>query len=117
MSMTLIFLISVAVIGVIAGALVFEKNYEDGVVGRAALGLVALMATAIIFSGILEDRYEQHGETVLLTAGVAVFMARHYYRFLMYTKFGIYLWGESQSQPSLKESDSCQAKTRATTSL
>ena len=87
-----LFVLSVAVIGIIAFILVFEHNYEDGVIGRAALGIVALMAIAVVFSTIAGDRYSQPPEVTTLCVGVAIFMSRHYYRFLCYTKFGRYIW-------------------------
>lgn len=102
-----LFVLSVAVIGIIAFILVFEHHYEDGVIGRAALGIVALMSISVVFSEIAGDRYGMPPEVTWLLVGVAIFMARHYYRFLCYTKFGRYIWTGIQRPNDSMEDRTC----------
>jgi len=76
--------------------LVFHKKYEDGLVGRVALLLLA--ASALVF---LHDGYEAQlvsvlPATALGAAAFAVFLARHTWRFWRWERSGAHAWTSTQ---------------------
>lgn len=84
-------------IGVIAAILIAHCRYEDGLIGRIALGGVVLAAVMICVSEIDGAYYDAPDEMLLLLAGVTAFMVRHLYRFLRYTHTGAGAWRKEKA--------------------
>lgn len=79
---------------IVSTVLVFHPDYEDGLVGRLALGLMA-MASYVRFAELLEDNFTHRPfgtVAVVLWFGLALFMARHLYRFLRWRRDGDCDW-------------------------
>lgn len=81
------------VVGGVCIVLVFHRHYEDGLFGRLALAAIGLCAffrmSAIVESGL--DVYLSPVATVLWCA-LALFFARHLYRFLSWRRAGENEW-------------------------
>lgn len=76
-----------AVVFVVCTALILHRHYEDGIVGRVALALLAVAAFARCLA-IAQAWMGQAPETqfnsiaLLVWIGLALFLARHLLRFL-----------------------------------
>ena len=91
--------------GVIAGIcviLVLHPQYEDGLVGRLGLTLIALVAWAR-FLAVCDTMW--HHEPVHVTslwlsitlwAGLSIFLSRHLWRFLRWQRRGDYSWRKAE---------------------
>ena len=78
-----------ALIALISGALVWCESYEDGLFGRAALGVMGLASLAMI--PLIRERAPlEHmlPAASVFVAGVAVFMLRHAFRYWQFTRCG-----------------------------
>lgn len=73
--------------------LVFNRKYEDGIVGRGALAGLALAATVYLL-GIISGVHLMTGPEELMLWSVAVFLLRHAYRFHRYMTTGRGAWGK-----------------------
>lgn len=82
---------ALALIAIVAWLLVVNRRYEDGLIGRVALAGMALAATGFM-SKIVFSCYQPTGLEEALIWSTAAFMARHYYRFLRYTRTGEHAW-------------------------
>ena len=83
------------IIAVLAVYLVVHERYEDGVVGRIALGGLALSGMIVLIAelgGFAVYRYTP--EVTLFLWAACGFFCRHVYRFIMYTRLGRYKWAE-----------------------
>ena len=92
---TLVFLSALVVMAVCI-ILVFHKQYEDGLIGRIALGFIAVCAFARI-AGLLEGGIEAYVSAVgaVLWIALAAFFGRHLYRFMRWR-----LNGENEWRPT-----------------
>lgn len=76
---------------VICTLLVFHPDYEDGLIGRLALSGMALAAVARVC-----DLVAYNGGTSqigsLLWMALAVFLSRHFWRFLRWRNSGAFDW-------------------------
>ena len=98
------FVVMVASAAVLAFAtlLVLDKDYEDGLVGRVALSLIALAAfgrfSDTLFAALSASFFDSlpprqpSGIAVMLWVGVAMFFARHLWRFRRWKKCGKHEW-------------------------
>lgn len=82
MTLFVISLVSLAVILVLA-VVMAVSCYDAGVVGTLALAAIALAAAVVLMDF---RAYQLALPTVVLEAGVAVFLLRHYARFHMYRR-------------------------------
>ena len=76
---------ALAVIIILCTFLVFHENYEDGVIGRTAMGLLvfgALMMLARMFGAREGWSQEIDPAGTVMIYGCAAFLCRHTYRFL-----------------------------------
>ena len=82
---TVSLVIALAAIVVLCAFLIFHENYEDGVVGRMAMGLLifgAFMMIARLFGGREGWGVDIDPAGELMIFGTAAFLCRHTYRFL-----------------------------------
>lgn len=76
----------------ISCVLIFWNNYEDGIVGKSALIVIAMTSfAALLDSG---NGYFWRPEPVItaLVMAMAAFLSRHFYRFIRFTYGGRYGW-------------------------
>lgn len=86
-------LVSLFIIFVVSGALILWDDYDDGIIGK----LVLIMLAVVAFTGL--DKLIPFDEAVRPSASeawfhfaVAAWLLRHFYRFLCYTYSGKYAW-------------------------
>lgn len=96
MTSTLIALLAGFVVTAVCVTLVLHQDYEDGLIGRVGLSLIAL-ASMTRFLGaadaLISGEY-LHLSPVALTlwSGLAIFLARHLWRFMWFKRSGKYDW-------------------------
>lgn len=64
--------------------MIFATCYEDGILGKLALGAVFIGAIAALTLGFSPGRHEVRPHDAAMVAGVAVFVLRHLIRFWQY---------------------------------
>ena len=86
------------VVGLCCFVLVFHCHYEDGLFGRLGLALM-FVASFSRMAGIAEVDFdiEISKSGMVLWAGLALFLARHLYRFLSFRRNGKHAWREAES--------------------
>ena len=89
---TIIVLASAGVILFVSLYLALCHNYDDGIVGHIALAGMALSSAAPLYEAYEGADYDFVPTTALMYAAVAVFMARHAYRFHIYRRTGEGEW-------------------------
>jgi ABC-type transport system involved in cytochrome c biogenesis permease component len=98
--MTLIFL-GALITGVITFILIFHQDYEDGLIGRAALAGISVAALTtvarIAFSWFEETAFYASGTRVMLWCSLALFFARHLYRFQTWRHEGERHWRDASA--------------------
>jgi membrane-bound ClpP family serine protease len=95
--------IALTIIIILCTFLVFHENYEDGVIGRLALGLLvfgALMMLARMFGAREGWSTEIDPAGELMIYGCAAFLCRHTYRFLRALHDPNFHWHRSTSLSS-----------------
>ena len=94
-TINVIVLLLASITSVIATVLVFHKDYEDGIIGRFALSLIAIAGVGRVV-GIMESEfsYSVSPQGAMIWAGMAIFFSRHLYRFLRWKHHGTYEWRE-----------------------
>ena len=95
---TIIVLASAGVILFVSLYLALCRDYDDGIVGHIALAGMALSSAAPLYEAYEGSDYEYLPTTALMYAAVAVFMARHAYRFRMYRKTGKGEWRDDEKR-------------------
>ena len=88
---------SLVIIGAVGTLLVFHKKYEDGIVGRAAL-IVIMFGAGMILAQSNHWSAPIDLALAIFIHGVALFGARHAYRFLRALKDPRYRWGGGDEQ-------------------
>ena len=78
-----------AIVAVICTVLVFHKDYEDGLLGRLGLAVMAIASLARL-SHLVEHEFSRNVSPigVMLWLGLAIFLGRHLYRFLRWRRSG-----------------------------
>ena len=77
---------------IIATMLILSKDYEDGVMGRLALALLAIAAYTTIFRGVdwiiagMPPRLPFVPVGALVWSGMGIFLIRHYFRWRKFTR-------------------------------
>lgn len=88
-----LYLVAAAAILLCAVFLVFHCQYEDGVIGRAALAVLALAELIVLMEWYHEGQaYEVLPTTYAVQIAVALFMLRHVYRFLRWRHSNAHRW-------------------------
>lgn len=93
-----IVVISAGIIFVIAIFLALSNKYEDGIIGNAALGGMALAAAAPLYESFVGSDYEFLPTTALLYASLALFLIRHAWRFICWSSRGNHDWRKDVNQ-------------------
>jgi hypothetical protein len=75
----------------ISGYLVWTDKYEDGVLGRIALGLMSMSMFVVLLRELNGEGLEVDPVALTLRVGMALFLARHTWRFV--------IWRKSLKQP------------------
>lgn len=83
--------ISLGVLVLVPAFLVFSEKYEDGLIGRIALALIATASTAGLLSHVGSD-WDPAGATQMLLVGCALFFLRHAWRFHVWSRTGSGDW-------------------------
>lgn len=95
---TIIVLASAGVILFVSLYLALSRNYDDGIIGHVALAGMALSSAAPLYEAYEGADYDFMPTTALMYAAVAVFMARHAYRFRKWSKTGTGEWRDSDEK-------------------
>jgi uncharacterized membrane protein YeaQ/YmgE (transglycosylase-associated protein family) len=83
---TIIGLVSMLVLGAICGALALWCKYKDGVLGHAALGLVAICALVVAIDWWEGAVYQFLPTTAGVLLAMALFMTRHFVRAVWFSR-------------------------------
>lgn len=92
-------LICAALTGACCITLIFHKDYDDGIIGRIALGLMGFAAFARVttpFFGLVPIMPTP--VSVFLWSGIALFMTRHTMKFLIRSKKRDSTWYAQKSK-------------------
>ena len=89
---TTIVLASAGVILCISLYLALCREYDDGIIGHTALGAMALGSAAPLCEAAQGADYDFLPTTALMYAAVAMFLARHVYRFRRWSLTGENDW-------------------------
>lgn len=83
----------IILIGAVSAFLAYHEDYDDGLFGRTALGIIVLM-TVIITIGVVRGAYTYQFslEMFVFLCGVAAFALRHAWRFLQFHRHKKYAW-------------------------
>jgi hypothetical protein len=80
----MIYVISAMVVGALAFFLTFHCEYEDGIVGRFALGGLWVIEFSVVYEWLVEGvPNDVLPSTVGINVCFALFLTRHVYRFLI----------------------------------
>ena len=93
---TIIVLASAGVILFVSLYLALCRKYDDGIVGHIALAGMALSSAAPLYEAYEGADYDFVPTTALMYAAVALFMARHAYRFNRWSKTGKGEWRDDE---------------------
>lgn len=88
----IIVLASSAVIFCVVVYLGLCRKYEDGIIGNAALGCMAFASGVPVYEAIKGHTSDYFPTTALMYAAIALFMARHAYRFRKWSTTGEGEW-------------------------
>lgn len=78
-------------ISIIAAYLIWDRDYEDGIVGRIALGILSAAGGLLARETYTEALSLTPALTVIVFA-TALFFARHIFRFIGYRRSGSNSW-------------------------
>jgi len=88
----LVLIASLAVILMTALFFVFCRRYEDGMLGNAALVFMSIACGILLWDAWEGGFVPPDPEWALLTLCCAVFLLRHWYRFVMFHWHGAFGW-------------------------
>lgn len=91
---TIIVLASAGVILCVSLYLALCRNYDDGIIGHVALAGMSLSSAAPLYEAYEGVDYEFMPTTALMYAAIALFLARHAYRFHRWSTTGKDEWRE-----------------------
>ena len=92
-SFAILLMISFLIISTICVFLVWHESYEDGVLGRLALGSIAFSSMMIV--ALIYDHSDMHSMKPALGMfifSVTLFLIRHAYRFYMWNRKDLFSW-------------------------
>lgn len=85
------------VIFTICTFLVLHNHYEDGIVGRVALCIIATAEFMVLLETVIDGyTYQLRPTTVATQLGMMLFLSRHLYRFLRKCYSRSFTWREIQ---------------------
>lgn len=88
-------IVSAAIVSAICLYLVWDRRYEDGIVGRFALAGLALNGVVFAWDALVSGAsYELLPTTALSFDFLAIFMIRHAWRFRRWSRSGVGDWVE-----------------------
>ena len=91
----------IALIGIVAAILAFDKRYEDGLIRHASLGAMIVAAVVIVGSVWWADHeYEFPFEVRLFHWAFAVFFICHAISFIRWRLTGMGTWGKKKDDNS-----------------
>lgn len=93
---TIIVLASAGVILFVSMYLALCRRYDDGVFGHIALGGMAFSSATPLYEAAAGADYDFVPTTALMYAAVALFMARHAYRFRKWRDTGKGEWRDDE---------------------
>lgn len=76
-----LFFTSCAVLAVVPVIFIWHSVYEDGIVGRLALGNISLWGWILVMEEVFDDAWKAPTEYVWLVASLALFLCWHLFRF------------------------------------
>lgn len=77
-----IFVLACTVLAVLPWVFIYHRVYDDGLLGRLALGGVSMVACIIVLVSAFSDRvYDAGWESALLTVAFTIFLCWHLGRF------------------------------------
>lgn len=94
--MEIVYLVSLTIIAQITTVLIFCHVYEDGVIGKAALGTLWIISLGVLGDSLQGRSYEPLAVNVVLVAAFALFLSRHFYRWLRYQTSGKFKWAQKE---------------------
>lgn len=92
-----IYLIALAVLLVVSVFLIMWPHYEDGLIGKLCLIVIAITSAAVLVGAWDGVQYQPIPETVAVAVGAAGFMTRHLYHFARFAITGRHAWHKSES--------------------
>ena len=75
-----LYLTMLVIVGLISAILIFHKDYDDGIVGKLALGAMLLAAVGVVLDSTQGRTYEPLPINVMFIFGTTVFLLRFMYR-------------------------------------
>ncbi len=95
--MTLATVLAAHVVAAASVYLIFHEKYDDGLVGRISLVLLLFASLAFIVDGWSGDLVEVLPATALGAVSFAMFLSRHVYRFMQWSKDGKHDWTREEA--------------------
>jgi len=89
--------LSAFVVCILATFLVFHERYEDGFWGRLALVGLIFSGIAFVVDGLTGHIEDVLPATALDSLAFAVFLIRHTYRFVRWTRTGAHSWDKGEA--------------------
>lgn len=77
--------------------LTLNKEYDDGVFGKAIL-ITLILGAGVTIAYVVEDGFEPAQSTVVTLVAIALFLLRHCYRFLRYRMDGKFSWAKLKQE-------------------
>lgn len=94
--MSLYVLLSIGIAG-ISIYLASNCKYEDGVIGKIALGVLAIGNFVVVAEFVSGIEYLVNPTTLFIQFGVFMFLIRHAYRFRKWVKTGAHDWRKNEA--------------------
>ena len=83
----------VALVGIVAALLAFDKRYEDGLIRHISLGSMVVASVIIVFGDVFAFyEYEFSTELKILLWSYAIFFFCHAYSFIKWRLTGSNAW-------------------------
>ena len=91
----------IAVIGLVAAILAFDKRYEDGLIRHVSLAGIVVAATVMMLGEVTQSyTYDFTWEMSLLLWSIAVFVVCHAYTFIRWRLTGKSAWRDQELRKS-----------------
>lgn len=90
--MMVLYLVLLLIIFFVSGVLLFSCDYEDGIVGKLALGAMWVLSAGVLIDSTDDVTYQPLAVNVMLTLAFTLFLVRHFYRWLQFTRSGKFAW-------------------------
>lgn len=77
--------------------LTLNKEYDDGVFGKAIL-IALIFGAGVTIAYVFGEGFEPAQSTVVMLTAIALFLIRHCYRFLRYRMDGKFSWAKMKQE-------------------